>query len=196
VHTAVAFATAEVRSFFVGGYMHKIIAAVRSRQDLAEALVSGVSDIFLLKTDIMELQSVVEKVHAVGKSLFVHMDFADGVGKDTSGCLFLKSLGVDGIISTRANIIKSARENGMKTVQRVFIVDSHSIVTAADTMQKNLPDMIELMPGIAAKAISFFRDRVTIPVIAGGLIETEEEVKVALDSGASAVSTGKRELWK
>lgn len=176
--------------------MYEIIAAVRSRHDLEEALNSKVSDIFLLKTDIMELQGVVDKAHSVGKRLFVHMDFADGVGKDTSGCLYLKSLGVDGIISTRAGIIKSARDNGMKTVQRVFIVDSHSIVTAADTMQKNLPDMIELMPGIATKAISFFRDRVTIPVIAGGLIETEDEVRLALTAGASAVSTGRCELWK
>ena len=176
--------------------MNKIIAAVRSREDLTVALNSRVSDIFLLKTDIMELSDIVDKAHNAGKRLFVHMDFADGVGKDASGCRYLKCLGVDGIISTRANIIKSARDNGMKTVQRVFIVDSHSIETAADTMQKNIPDMIELMPGIAAKAISFFRDRVTIPVIAGGLIETEEEVSVALISGAAAVSTGKRELWK
>ncbi len=176
--------------------MGKIIAAVRNQRDLEEALLSSVSDIFLLKTDIMELQSVLEKVHTAGKRLFVHMDFADGIGKDTSGCLYLKTLGVDGIISTRASIIKSARDLGMKTVQRVFIVDSHSIATAVDTMQKNLPDMIELMPGIATKAISFFRDRVTIPIIAGGLIETEEEVALAHVSGAFAVSTGKRELWR
>ncbi len=176
--------------------MGEIIAAVRSRQDMEAALRSGVSIIFLLKTDINELAQSVKMAHAVGKKLFVHMDFADGVGKDGAGCLYLKGLSVDGIISTRASIIKSARDNGMTTVQRVFIVDSHSIVTAADTMQKNLPDMIELMPGIATKAISFFRERVSIPIIAGGLIETSDEVELAYRSGADAVSTGRIDLWK
>ncbi len=176
--------------------MCKIIAAVRNRDELERALESNVKTVFLLKTDIIELPRVIEEAHNAGKKLYVHVDFADGVGKDNAGCVYLKNLGVDGIISTRAGIIKSARENGMSTVQRVFIVDSHSIVTAVDTMQKNLPDMIELMPGIATKAISFFRDRVTIPIIAGGLIETYEEVELAHKSGAEAVSTGKIDLWK
>ena len=176
--------------------MCKIIAAVRNCEELEKALASNVKTVFLLKTDILELPRVIEQTHSVGKELYVHVDFADGVGKDNAGCIYLKKLGVDGIISTRAGIIKSARENGMSTVQRVFIVDSHSIVTAVDTMQKNLPDMIELMPGIAVKAISFFRDRVTIPIIAGGLIETYEEVELAHRAGATAVSTGKIDLWK
>ena len=34
-----------------------------------------------------------------------------------------------------------------------------------------------------------------IPVIAGGLIETKEEIYKALSAGAAAVSTGARELW-
>ena len=35
-----------------------------------------------------------------------------------------------------------------------------------------------------------------IPVIAGGLVETEAEVRAALAAGASAVSTGQSELWR
>jgi glycerol uptake operon antiterminator len=33
------------------------------------------------------------------------------------------------------------------------------------------------------------------PVIAGGLIETKQELTDALGSGATAVSTGRKELW-
>ncbi|MBQ3075076.1 MAG: glycerol-3-phosphate responsive antiterminator, partial [Clostridia bacterium] len=36
---------------------------------------------------------------------------------------------------------------------------------------------------------------VSVPLIAGGLIETKAEVMDALQSGAIAVSTGKEELW-
>jgi glycerol uptake operon antiterminator len=82
------------------------------------------------------------------------------------------------------------------TVQRVFIVDSHSIATAVETVSKTAPDMIELMPGIATKAISFFRQRVKTPIIAGGLIETLDEALEAQRAGADAVSTGNTFLWK
>ncbi|MFQ8953550.1 MAG: glycerol-3-phosphate responsive antiterminator [Oscillospiraceae bacterium] len=34
-----------------------------------------------------------------------------------------------------------------------------------------------------------------MPVIAGGLIETKQEVTAALSANAIAVSTGKKELW-
>ena len=175
--------------------MREIIAAVRDAKELERALSSSVETVFLLKSDIMELERVVKLVHERGKSLFVHMDFADGVGKDTSGCLFLKSLGVDGVISTRTNILKAANTLGMKTVQRVFIVDSHSIATAVDTIEKTSPDMVELMPAIATKAISFFKSRISVPIIAGGLIETENEVREAILAGATAISTGKCDLW-
>ena len=54
--------------------------------------------------------------------------------------------------------------------------------------------MIEIMPGVITKTISKFANS-SIPVIAGGLIETKEEVTAALSAGAIAVSTGKECLW-
>ena len=56
------------------------------------------------------------------------------------------------------------------------------------------PDFIEIIPGVIGKVISRFASR-GIPVIAGGLIESKAEITEALSSGASAVSTGKKELW-
>lgn len=57
------------------------------------------------------------------------------------------------------------------------------------------PNLIEIMPGVIPKALSLFADK-GIPVIAGGIIETKEEVTAALRSGAIAVSTGKFKLWQ
>lgn len=34
-----------------------------------------------------------------------------------------------------------------------------------------------------------------MPIIAGGIIETEQEVRAALDAGADIVSTGEVSLW-
>ena len=51
------------------------------------------------------------------------------------------------------------------------------------------------MPGIATKKIREFSDLAQVPVITGGLVETEEEVRAALEAGASAVTTGDQDLW-
>jgi glycerol uptake operon antiterminator len=50
------------------------------------------------------------------------------------------------------------------------------------------------MPGVIGKAITKFSS-CGIPVIAGGLVQTKTEVTDALGCGATAVSTGKEELW-
>ena len=56
------------------------------------------------------------------------------------------------------------------------------------------PHFMEIMPGVIPKAITRF-SRCGIPVIAGGLIESKQEVTEALGAGATAVSTGQEKLW-
>ena len=55
--------------------------------------------------------------------------------------------------------------------------------------------MIEVMPGVSPNIIRKLKTRTGVPIIAGGLIDDEEEVRVAIESGARAISTGARKLW-
>lgn len=173
-----------------------VIAAVKNENELNMACSSNVRRIFWLSPSILTLESAVETAHAAGKQIFIHMDLAEGIGKDRAGLLYVKEKGVDGIISTRVNIIKTARENGLQTVQRFFLVDSQSVNTALEGIKASRTDMVEVMPGIVTKVIADLKKKLDIPIIAGGLIDSSEEVKAALTSGASAVSTSKAELWK
>jgi len=172
-----------------------VIAAVRNEEDFLTAVASDVRIIFDLTPNITLLKKRAEAVHKAGKKLFIHLDLAEGIGKDKYGIAFAKEAGIDGIISTRASIIKSAREQQMFTVQRVFLVDSHSVDTTVESWKSSKADMIEIMPGIVPKAIRLLKKKINTPMIAGGLIETEEEVNEAIASGATAVSTGARALW-
>ena len=86
----------------------KIIAAARSNEELIVAASSNVEIIFMLAPNIADLKKQTELVHKAGKKLFIHLDLAMGIGKDEYGIQFVKSQGVDGIISTRTNIIKLA----------------------------------------------------------------------------------------
>ena len=151
--------------------------------------------IFDLDGDIMSLPKKLKRAHDQGKKLFIHIDLASGIGKDESGIIFLKKMGVDGIISTKVNIIKLAREAGLTTVQRFFIVDSRSIHTTVEAVRSSRPDMIEIMPATLGKVITRLSSELPIPIIAGGLIESLAEAKTAIACGAAAVSTGQNTLW-
>ena len=177
-----------------------IIAAARTPDDFLAAVKSPCEIIFWLSPTIMTLEPYIAKAHALEeeddeKSIFVHIDMTDGIGKDSAGLEYLHYLGVDGIISTRGNLIKNAREAGLMTVQRFFIVDSRSIATAFDTVRSSKPDMIEIMPGTVCKVIRRLKNELDMPIVAGGLIETGEEISEAFEAGVSAVSSSRREMW-
>ena len=174
----------------------KIISATRSDEDFLKAVESYPDVIFDLYPDLMNVSVKVKKSHEAGKKYFVHMDLAKGIGKDESGMRFLRRIGVDGILSTKLNVIKLAKENGLITVQRFFIVDSQSVHTTLESVKASRPDMMEIMPGTVCKVTEKIARSTDIPIIAGGLIESEDEIRAVISSGASAVSTGKRELWK
>ncbi len=172
-----------------------IIAAVRDETGFVRALNAAPEMIFLLKSNILTIGEHIDRAHRNGKKLFVHVDLAEGIGKDEAGVSFLASLDVDGIISTRTGIVKAAKEHGLICVQRFFMIDSRSVDTAAESLIQSRADMAELMPGVACKAISDMKRRTRIPLIAGGLIDEKSEIIAALSAGASAISTGNAELW-
>ena len=170
-----------------------VIPAVHGEKFL-KALNSPCDVIFSLGENILTVGEHIKLAHEKGKKMLVHIDLAEGVGKDEAGVKYLASLGCDGIISTRAQIIKYARREGLFTVQRFFTLDSQGLDGISDMMSNANPGMIEIMPGVITKTVSRFAKSDT-PVIAGGLIETKEELLAALGAGAMAVSTGMEELW-
>jgi len=172
-----------------------VIAAVRTQAELSDALKSPVSTVFLLHADILNLPSDIKAAHENNKKLFVHLDMAEGIGKDKKGIAYLKGCGIDGIVSTRPNLIKAAKEEGLLTVMRFFAIDSRSIDTATENIRVSSPDMVEMMPGILPEIIEEFRRSNRVSVIAGGLIRNKNDIYRALSAGAIAISTGNRELW-
>ena len=170
-----------------------VIAAVGS-DALKSALNSPVQLIFHLGADLLNISEVITQVHNAGKHIFIHLDLAEGIGKDRAGVRYLAQCGADGIISTKAQLIRYAKEQGMLTVQRFFTLDSKGIESIDDMVRNTNPHLMEIMPGVIPKTIRRFSSG-SIPVIAGGLIQTKTEVTDALGCGAAAVSTGKSELW-
>lgn len=169
-----------------------VIAAVNDAS-WDRALNSSAEVIFYLKANLMTVEDKINQAINKGKTIFIHIDLAEGIGKDRAGVLFLAKCGVHGVISTRSQLINFAKEEKLLTVQRFFALDSqglNSLQWASDNA-----DFIEIMPGVIPKVIKRF-SKEGFSVIAGGLIETKEEVMTAIKAGTLAVSTGKTELWE
>lgn len=170
-----------------------IIAAV-SDDRFNVALSSPAHVIFYLSADLMTVRDRIQKAHDAHKYILIHIDLADGIGKDRTGIQYLARCGVDGIISTRGQLIRFAKDQNLVTVQRFFALDSKGMESIEEMLRNTSPNLMEIMPGVVGKVLSRF-SMGTTPVIAGGLVQTKTEVLDALNNGASAVSTGKEELW-
>ena len=171
-----------------------IIAAIRDNR-WRQALASPAEILFYLEANILTVRDRIRQAHEAEKFVFVHLDLAEGIGKDRSGLQFLRECGVDGIISTKAHIIRLAKEAGLLTVQRFFALDSQGMDSVQEMLKSTSPHFMEIMPGVIPKAVQRFSGG-DIPVIAGGLVETKQEVTAALSCGATAISTGATFLWE
>ncbi|MEW6045201.1 MAG: glycerol-3-phosphate responsive antiterminator [Bacillota bacterium] len=175
----------------------RVIAAVRSGDDLASVKASAVPVVFVLNCTIFDLRAMARACREWGLYCFAHLDLVDGVGKDAAGLeLLAKDIGVDGVITTRSALIRDARKSGLVAIQRVFLLDSASLATALSVVKNTKPDAVEVMPALVVPAIA---PRIPFadlpPVIAGGLVQTPKELESVLASPVVAVSTSARQLW-
>lgn len=171
-----------------------VIAAIRDDK-WQQALASPCDVLFYLEANLMTVKARILQAHEAEKAIFIHLDLAEGIGKDRSGIEYLAKCGVDGIISTRGQVIRLAKDAGLLTVQRFFALDSQGMDSVQEMLKNTNPHFMEIMPGVIPKAVKRFSGG-AIPVIAGGLIDAKQEITAALGCGATAISTGCTALWE
>ena len=172
--------------------LNPIIAAVNSERLLEEASKSEIEVVFVLYGTILTIPGIVETLKEKGKTVIVHADLINGLsGKDIAVDYIATRTRADGIISTRDNLVKRAKELGLVAGERSFIVDSMALENTRTTR----PDFLEVMPGLLNRVIRELSG-LGIPIVAGGLIRDKEEILSALNSGAIAISSTSPEIWK
>lgn len=171
------------------------IIAATDHNGWQAALAAEAAVLFHLNASILTVEADLRQAKAAHKAAFVHIDLAEGIGKDKTGIRWLAGLGATGIITTRSQLVRCARECGLLAVQRFFVLDSKGMHAIFESLENTQPDLIEIMPGVIPKALKLFSTQ-KIPVIAGGLVETKAEITAALGSGALAISTGRQALWR
>ncbi len=179
-------------------FERKLIPALRNPSELAVAIANKLPAVMLLKGDIFDVAQVVEQASQHNTLVFVHIDLIDGIGRDKPGLRYLKErLGVNGVVSTRSGLLKEAAGLGMFTILRMFVLDSAGYSTGINLLHSVQPDAVEIMPGVVLPHIAEEAARdIHQPIIAGGIIKTEQDIKNILKAGATAVSTSRQALWK
>ncbi|MDR3595982.1 glycerol-3-phosphate responsive antiterminator [Clostridium sp.] len=172
-----------------------IIAAVKNEEQLNLAINSDAQIIFVLFGDVMNIKELGDIIVSKNKMGIIHIDLVEGFTNKEVVIRYIKEeTKFNGIISTKPQVVKLAKKYDLLGVQRVFIFDTLSLNNVKNHMISEC-DAVEVLPGIIPKVLGIIAKYSNKPVVAGGLIETKEEVMQALNSGATCVSTTKKEIW-
>ena len=164
-----------------------IITAVKDEQGLEKALKTESPVVFLLFGNICNITGLVDQVKNSGKIAIVHVDLIQGLSSKEVAVDFIhQNTRADGIISTKAPLVRHAMDLGMIGGQRTFLIDSMALETTKKQLLTFQPDFMEL------KTVRGYTE---IPLVAGGLISDKKDILAAFDAGVDAVSTTREELW-
>ena len=177
--------------------LNPIVAAIKDDSKIEEVIKSDCEVVFILSGDILTIRKKVGVLKEHNKKVFVHIDMINGISSSAVSVDYAKEeLKVDGIITTKSNLVKRALDIELEVVQRFFFIDSISLQNAIDSLKKVKPHAIEIMPGILPKVITKINDIYPeIPIICGGLIDKKEEIINVLSCGAMAVSATSSDIW-
>ena len=149
-----------------------VIAAVKDNASLQLAIDSECQFISVLYGNICTISNIVKKI----KMLKLVTE-------------------ADGIISTKASMLKAARAEGFFCIHRLFIVDSISFHNIDKQVAQSNPDCIEILPGCMPKVLGWVTEKIRQPLIAGGLVCDEEDARNAINAGVVALSTTNTGVW-
>ncbi|PTK07064.1 glycerol-3-phosphate responsive antiterminator [Mammaliicoccus sciuri] len=173
-----------------------ILPAIRSMKDMEKFLKMDYERCVLLDTHIGHLQGILEQMKKHQKEVMLHIDLIKGLSNDEAAVEYvIQQYKPHGIISTKSKIIKRAKKLNTLTILRVFILDSTALSRSIELIKQSDPDLVEVLPGVATKVIKEISDKTGKRIIAGGLINTKEEIDLAIESGAQYVTSSDITIW-
>ncbi|MDN4074491.1 glycerol-3-phosphate responsive antiterminator [Fictibacillus terranigra] len=174
----------------------QVIASIKSEGDIEKAISSKSNIVFLLTGNLLNMTEYLDKLKEAQKSIFIHIDFIEGLSNTKSAIKYIaQKWNPAGIITTKSSLIKFAKDEGLMVIQRMFLIDHSAIKKGINICQSYYPDAIEVLPGLMPKVIDHLTRQVNLPIIAGGLISSKEDIIKGLEAGALAMSTGDSSLW-
>lgn len=174
-----------------------VIPAVRRTGDVAAACASPGRLVYVLTGDISNIGGIVGSLVAAGKVACVNADLVEGLAGHPAAAAYLASVGASGVVSTHHAVLKGARAHRLLVIQRTFLLDSQSVANVRRSLERFVPDALEVLPAaVAPRTSGMLRDAAPgVAVIAGGLVATLAEIDELVRLGIDAVSVSNPALW-
>jgi glycerol uptake operon antiterminator len=186
----------ETEAFLRALRRNSVVPAVRGPdRDLDAALAGEHPAIFVLGGDVFK---VLGRIGSRDRrpQIYVNVDLVGGIAADASGLRFLAGR-VDGIISTHRHVIELAKTSGLITIQRLFAIDSGAVERGLKLIRRAQPHFVEILPALAYREIAAqYSEVLDLPVLAGGLLRSREDIATILEAGAVGVSASDQGLWR
>lgn len=187
------------RACSVRAWLGKPVIPVFWQTGRNDALLADAGMVFLQGGQLAELPDRLSRLKsgpAARVPVMLHIDLLSGLSSDEAGLQYLARLGgIDGIITVRSHLVAPARRLGLASILLLFLQDGRSLDRGLHVIEQSKPDLVELVPGVAALETARQFSGIPVPRIAGGLVRSELLVGRLLDSGCAAVSTSSAELW-
>ena len=170
-------------------------AAITSDEHVDAALRSRAPVLFILRGNGLSLGHLARRIHEAGKLVAVHVDLVAGLRADRASVAWLAGAGADAVISSHGQLMPAIRHEGMTAIHRLLLGRRSHLDTAVGVIGRSAPNIVEILPGVILPSVIGLMPPFEVPVLAGGFIRTEAEVKAALSSGALGVTTSAPWLW-
>lgn len=190
-----SYSRPNARAFLARLAARPCCAAITAEHQVEAALASPTAALFILRANGLELASLVERIHQAGKLVAVHLDLVAGLRSDHAGVAWLDRSGTDAIISSHGQLMPTIRQRGMTAIQRLLLVRRSLLNAAVGAVSRSGPDILEVLPGVILPSVMGDMPVFDVPVLAGGFVRTEEEVRAILGCGAVGVTTSWGPLW-
>jgi Glycerol-3-phosphate responsive antiterminator (mRNA-binding) len=174
-----------------------IIPSVRMNKDLAYALTLDNPYVLLSETHIGNLKSLTDMCHKANKQVIVNVELIGGLNLDKIGINLLKQLyKVDGVIGSSTSKINMLKDIGLKTIQRITLMDSKSFDTSLKSITDSKCDAIEIRPCIYGLKFGEKIKKVkNVPLLLGGFIDDVDMIHKVKEAGFAGVTTSCKSLW-
>ena len=148
---------------------------------------------------LLNLKRVTAYLKEHGKTtILVDIDLVGGMKYDAWGVSYLaKFVGVDGIISTHTESIAAGKKEELITILKCFVHDELSIVSVKKNFLNCRPDIVNLLPGIAAaERIDRLDELGDTPVHLSGILPSDfREIGQMLHGRVEGFHSGNLSMW-
>lgn len=131
-----------------------IIASLKKPELVPMVIASNARIVMVSSGDIFNIVEICNVLRKTDKIVLVHIDLIAGMSRDKTAVRYLKEkAGIHGIVSSKSQLIPHVQKEGLVSAQRLFAIDTPSIISGLISLRNSRADFIEVMPGLAVSEV-------------------------------------------